>query len=266
MSLRLRMLLSSRFPRSSNTAYHPSPPPPPLPSRPRFRLEHTRRQRGLLSDTRPSSRLTRRIRRITRATCSPLRRCRLLRPRAPRRFSLRPRTSAPRSARSLHLSSLSLDNPTTTFGVARLSSRETMTTTQLFPDMITLPSAMDLRTNCQVGDLCRRIIIVITIIIIIVIRHRRRSKQNRTTLPTVVTRRQPFPNTPRLTANPRALPTSLLLSPCTTPTLPRSPVGPKTAMPRFSRRSRLVAQTILTRRSLTSPSRRTTSTTARTCI
>lgn len=104
MSLRLRMLLSSRFPRSSNTAYHPSPPPPPLPSRPRFRLEHTRRQRGLLSDTRPSSRLTRRIRRITRATCSPLRRCRLLRPRAPRRFSLRPRTSAPRSARSLHLS------------------------------------------------------------------------------------------------------------------------------------------------------------------
>ena len=242
MSLPLRMLRSFRSLRSSNTANRLSRPLPPLPSRPRFQLVHTRRRRGVLSDTRPSSRLTRRTRRITRVTCT-LRRCRLLRPRTPRRFSLRSPTSTPRSARSLpsrgetassheidlsraepssrfRLNSHRLDNRTTIFRVARLSSRETITTMHICPDMTTLPSAMDTSTNRQVWELRRsRIFIIINTIR----RHRRSSinKQNRTTLPTVIPRRQAFPSTTEPATIPTALPTSLLLSPCTTRTLPK---------------------------------------------
>ena len=119
------------------------------------------------------------------------------------------------------LNSLRLDNRTTIFRVARLSSRETITNMHICPDMTTLPSAMDTPTNRQVWELRpSRIIIINTIR-----RHRRRSssssKQNRTTLPTVVTRHQAFPNTKRPSVIPTALPTSLLLSPCTTRTLPK---------------------------------------------
>lgn len=167
------------------------------------------------------------------------------------------RTDSPLSR--LRLSSLRHDNSTTTFRVARLSSRRE--TTLISPDMITLPSAMETPTNPQLWELrrCR--------IITIIRRSRSSAEQNRITLPTVGTRRQAFSNTTRLAAIPTAPPPSPPLSPCTTRTLPRSPVGPRTAKRRFSPRSRLVAQTTLTRRIYSlGLSRRTTRTTVRTCI